>query len=285
MENLVKSNLNWSVKSEKIMTESGLIIPEKICLIREDTNEILGVHGEGYTPFQNSELLELLESVSQKTGLPLHKGGSFGNGKKVYIQLKSDNLIIRNVGGQNDLIEGYVSGINSFDGSTSLSFGTSTKTISCSNTFWGVYKDLESKVRHTKNMGIKIDLICKRIDNVLHDEKIMFDNIVKMSETDISKNLIDNVKKTLFDIDKKVNIQDPKEIEKLSTNIKNKLNKFEYDLNGELNVKGQNLWGLFSGVTKYTTHSISKEDNSERKMFGLYGNRERKIYSDLVELV
>jgi hypothetical protein len=56
-------------------------------------------------------------------------------------------------------------------------------------------------------------------------------------------------------------------------------------LNGELQEKGDNLWGLFSGVTKYTTHSLSKSDNTEKKMFGVYGNREREIFNDLVELV
>ena len=63
---------------------------------------------------------------------------------------------------------------------------------------------------------------------------------------------------------------------------KNKVSRFYIDLNGELQEKGDNLWGLFSGVTKYTTHSMSKNDNSENKMFGLYGNRERAIYNDIV---
>ena len=45
------------------------------------------------------------------------------------------------------------------------------------------------------------------------------------------------------------------------------------------------MWGLFSGVTKYTTHSISRNDNTENKMFGVYGNREKEIFANLVELV
>jgi len=42
---------------------------------------------------------------------------------------------------------------------------------------------------------------------------------------------------------------------------------------------------LFSGVTKYTTHSLSKGDNTEAKMFDVYGEREKHIFQDLVELV
>jgi hypothetical protein len=71
----------------------------------------------------------------------------------------------------------------------------------------------------------------------------------------------------------------------ISTVTRNKLSRFEIDLNGELKEKGDNLWGLFSGVTKYTTHSMKKDDNSENKMFGVYGQRERHIFKELVEMV
>jgi hypothetical protein len=63
------------------------------------------------------------------------------------------------------------------------------------------------------------------------------------------------------------------------------LSRFYIDLNGEINQKGDNLWGLFSGVTKYTTHSLTKGDNTQAKLFGTYGEREREIFTNLVELV
>jgi hypothetical protein len=63
------------------------------------------------------------------------------------------------------------------------------------------------------------------------------------------------------------------------------MSKFYVDLNGEINQKGDNLWGLFSGVTKYTTHGMKKGDNSENKIFGKTGNIERQIFEDLVQMV
>ena len=86
----------------------------------------------------------------------------------------------------------------------------------------------------------------------------------------------------MFNIKHDVDLKDD---EQTSTQLKNKLSRFYIDLNGELQGKGDNLWGLFSGVTKYTTHSLSKSDNTEAKMFDVYGDREKKIFSDLVELV
>lgn len=274
---LDRTGLNWKVRTEGLQTSSGIIIPDKIGIVREDDSTILGIHSNGYVPYQNDQMMELLFKVSQQTGLDVHKGGLFGGGRKVYVQLKSNDLTLGT-----DRIEGYVTGINSFDGSTSLSFGPSSKTISCQNTFFGVYKDLDSKVRHTKNMELKIDDICRQIEGVVQEETNVFGSIVKMSETRFDDVIKDRVIKSLFNIDRNVDIKD---VDSLSTVTQNKLSRFYIDLNGEIQEKGDNIWGLFSGVTKYTTHSIGKGDNSENKMFGTYGNRERHIFKQLVEMV
>jgi len=277
-EILQKTGLDWNVRIEKTFTESGIGL-DRIGLVREDNNTILGVHSEGYVPYQNEQLVDLLQRVSSLTGLEIHRGGEFGGGKKVFIQLKSNDLKLGN-----DRVEGFVTGVNSFDGSTSLAFGNSNVTISCQNTFFSAYRNLE-KIRHTKNMNIRIDEICRGVDVLVQEEQQMFDTIKKMSETRFSEETRDRVIKSLFDIDMDINVRGFHGEDRLSTNVKNKLSRLYIDMNGELQEKGDNVWGLFSGVTKYTTHSLSKNDNTENKMFGLYGNRERKIFNDLSVLV
>jgi len=277
VEILNKANLNWNVKSEKVTTESGITLDGYSALVREDTNTPLSVRSESYYPYQNYELVELLDRVSGLTGLSIHKGGFFGEGQKVFIQLKSNNLKIGN-----DRVEGYLTGINSFDGTTSLAFGPSNITISCQNKFFAAFREMQSKVRHTKNMVVKIDEICKRLEGVLDEEKIVFDNILKLSETRFDDIIKDRVTRELFGINKDIDLKD---MEAISGVTRNKLSRFYVDLNGELQGKGDNLWGLFSGITKYTTHSLTKNDNTEAKMFGVYGKRELSIFNKLTELV
>ena len=281
-----KNKLDWSVRTEPIQTESGITIPNKMSIIREDTNKYLSICSSDYYPYQNEELMNLLEKVSGLTGLDVHTSGFFGDGQKVFIQLKSGNQTIDNVGGKKDIIEGFVTGINSFDGSTSLSFGPSNITISCMNTFYSSYKQLENKIRHTKNMGVRVDEICRSVSGVVEEEKEIFSNIKKLSETRFDDVIKDRVVRSLFRIDKDVNLKDMDSINGIT---RNRLSRFYIDLNGELQEKGDNLWGLFSGVTKYSTHSMTKGDNTEKKMFGLsknsIGSIERQIFSDLVELV
>lgn len=274
---LNQTGLNWTVREESLTTESGIIIPQQKAIIRDDTNTVLSVHGEGYYPYQNHQLIELLDKVSQQVGLPIHKGGMFGDGKKVFIQLKSNDL---NLG--TDRVEGFITGVNSFDGSTSLAFGPSNITISCQNTFFAAFRNMDTKVRHTKNMVMRVDEICRGLERVIEEEAVMFEDIKQMADTKMTKENQEWVSRLLFNIEREVNLNDEKA---LSTVTRNKLSRFEIDLNGELKEKGDSLWGLFSGVTKYTTHSMTKGDNSENKMFGVYGQRERNIFKQLVELV
>jgi len=274
---LNQTNLNWTVREESLTTQSGIIIPKQKAIVRDDTNEVLSIHGEGYYPYQNHQLIELLDKVSQQSGLPIHRGGSFGGGQKVFIQLKSNDLKLGN-----DKIEGYITGINSFDGTTSLAFGPSNITISCQNTFFGAFRSMDTKVRHTKNMIMRVDDICRGLEQVVEEESKMFEDIKILSETRMTKQNEDWVTRTLFNIMREVDMNNE---EQVSSVTRNKLSRFYVDLNGELKEKGDNLWGLFSGVTKYTTHSMNKGDNSENKMFGTFGKREREIFTKLVELV
>ena len=273
-EFLTETNLNWTVSAQELQTSSGIILEKQVAVVRDDTQKVLSVRGKGYELFQNEQLIELLLKVSEKSGLELHKGGYFGDGEKVYIQLKSSNLRLGN-----DTIEGFVTGVNSFDGTTSLAFGHSNITISCQNTFFAAFRGLDSKVRHTKNMVYKIDDILRETDSTLLRERDIFDAIVRLSEVPVTEKAKDMVIRTLFDIKPKIASYD-----EVSTYIKNRLIIYNDDLIGEMKEKNETMWGLFSGMTKYTTHSI-KEDNTEAKLFGIFGERERVVFNKLVEMV
>ena len=56
---LNETNLNWTVKESPIYTkfeDSEIPVPDKKVLLREDTHQILGIHSDGYVPFQNYEM-------------------------------------------------------------------------------------------------------------------------------------------------------------------------------------------------------------------------------------
>ena len=273
---LQTANLDWSVKSERLVTAESNIETKSIAIVRTDTNDILGVHGEGYKPLQNSEMMEILDRISGKMGLPLHRGGYFGEGQKVYIQLKTEELSLGA-----DKVKGFLTCVNSFDGSTSLAFGHSNITISCQNTFFANYREMANKVRHTERMHERIDVICMQIEDVLRAEQKIFQQINRMTEVRIDPKVRDMVLGMMLNLEKEERLAD---LSTLSTRKKNILSDLEVNMAGEISGKGDNLWGLFSGITKYTTHGI-KGDSTENKLFGVYGRREREVFTRLGELV
>lgn len=277
-EILEKTGLNWNVNKQTMMTESGIIIPDKVAIIREDNNSVLGVMGKGYEMFQNHEIAELLYQISTHSGLEIHKGGFFGNGEKVYLQLKSDNLSLNG-----DKVEGFLTGASSHDGGTALAFGNTTITISCMNTFHKAFKSLDSKMKHTQSMRPKLDLILKGIDKLIAEEKQDFNTIKRMSEIDLKPEIAELITRTLFQLSK----EDMVLRDELSTRKKNQLLDFESDFLTETKQKGLNLWGGMSAVTRYTTHTANS--NAERgaynKMFGSVGDKERDIWNILSKQV
>jgi hypothetical protein len=273
---LEQANLNWSVKAERLITAESNLETESVAIVRQDNNAILGVHGDGYHPLQNSEMMEILDRISGKMGLPLHKGGYFGQGQKVYIQLKTQDLSLGR-----DQVKGYLTCVNSFDGSTSLAFGHSNLTISCQNTFFANYREMANKVRHTQRMHERIDIICMQIEDVLRAEQKIFQSIGRMTEVKIDQKVRDMVLGMMLNLDKEERLAD---LSTLSTRKKNILSDLEVNIAGEVQDKGGNLWGLFSGITKYTTHSL-KGDSNENKLFGVYGRREREVFAELSQLV
>lgn len=284
---LEATDLNWSVSTQPIQTASGIIIPNKVAIVRDDIQAILGIHSDGYHPFQNEKLMETVYKISQQTGLQIHKSGLFGVGEKAYIQLKNETFKL----GDCDTIETYFTAVNSFDGSTQFGFGTTEITISCRNTFMGAYRNLDSKMKHTASMQIKLDGILRQIDVMRQEEKDNMKTIEKMANVTMDEETKLLVTKLLFDIPltDKVSFNELTDNKNkvISTRKQNQIIQFENDLRKETNQKGENMWGLFSGMTRFTTHSWGgdKKDSTENKMFGSLGERERKVFNKLAALV
>jgi hypothetical protein len=76
-EILEQTNLNWTVKKEAIQTVSGVEVPGAYAIVREDTNEAFPkTMMDAYQPFQNFELIELLDKVAGDAGVTITRAGS-----------------------------------------------------------------------------------------------------------------------------------------------------------------------------------------------------------------
>lgn len=283
-EILDRFGLRWSVSKQPLMLPDGTETPY-MAVVRDDNNSVFTTCKEGYTPYQNSELAELLVRISDKTGYEIHSGGMFNGGGKVYIQLNTGNEI-KGIGNNRTTVKGFVTGINGHDGTTSLKWGSVNFTICCQNTFAAAKGSLQNTARHTSAIHDRVETSIREIVSVTQVERSIFDTFIKLSEIPVTKDNIKAVVKSVTGVD--VDTPRTKAEEIYSAYSVNRSGELLQSISSELLVKGETLWGLFSGVTHYTSHIMPtpKRDNArlESKYVGNGANIDNNVYEMVTKM-
>lgn len=140
-------------KSPNIHRMNGVDIVSETSFFtwRTDTQKVLGVVGDRYTPVQNIDALSIVEQF------PYHieTAGVLKNGAISFVCMKSDKQII--VKGK-DETEMYLLFVNSFNGTTPISVLFTPIRVVCNNTLTAAIKGATDKYtfRHTQSATAKI---------------------------------------------------------------------------------------------------------------------------------
>ena len=246
-------------------------------IVRDDKQITFSTCKEGYVPFQNSELAEMLIRLSEKTGYDISGGGMFNEGGKLYLQLKSPNKIT-GIGANSDTVNGFLTGINSHDGTTALKFGETNITISCANTFMAACREMKSSLRHTQSIHDRVEAAIREINGIVVSEKSLFDTFIKLAEIPATKQAIARIVKDITEVDTlltKAEIQ-----EKYTTYAVNRSGELLQAIAKEMAQKGNTMWGLMSGVTNYTTHTMPVPKRDNARLESLYTGSGYSINND-----
>ena len=273
---LDKYGLNWTVSKQTLMLPSGGATPY-FGIVRDDKQITFSTCKEGYVPFQNSELAEMLIRLSEKTGYDISGGGMFNDGGKLYLQLKSPNKIT-GIGANNDTVNGFLTGINSHDGTTALKFGETNITISCANTFMAACREMKSSLRHTQSIHDRVEVAIREINGIVVSEKSLFDTFIKLAEIPATKQAIARIVKDITEVDTlltRAEIQ-----EKYTTYAVNRSGELLQAIAKEMAQKGNTMWGLMSGVTNYTTHTMPVPKRDNARLESLYTGSGYSINND-----
>jgi hypothetical protein len=255
-EVLEKTNLNWSVRKEDLITQSGLQTPNA-GVFRNDNDEWLGTVSKKYTPYQNAELITTLVEASDYIGLNIDKGGFLNNGKRVYVQLQLPDEYIGN-----SSVKRYITALNSHNGLSSIAFGSTNTVVKCSNSFLKVYNELE-KFRHTSTANEKVKAAIMEMKNTIIEDNNLMETFKTMSTIDLKDEAMAKVMINCFAVDldadkSKISSRKLKTIQTISNCIET-----------EIKLEGNNLWGLFNGITRYTNHhATSLEKKNDYIMTG-----------------
>jgi len=278
---LDKFGLRWEVSKQPLLLPTG----EEtgfFGIVREDTKDTFSTCKDGYVPFQNSELAELLIRISEKTGYTIHSGGGFNGGGKVYLQLNSGNSIA-SIGKDRTAVKGFVTGINSHDGTTSLKWGNANITISCQNTFMSASKQLTNKARHTASIHNRVEDSIREITGVVQAEQSLFDKFIRLSEVPVTKEHIKKVTEAITGVD--ISLTAAQRVDKYSTYSVNRTEELLNSISREINGKGETLWGLFSGVTHYTSHTLPVPKRENARLESKYTGTGLSIDNNALNMV
>lgn len=222
-------------------------------LLNEKSGEIINTVKGGYHVSQNKDIVELVVQGMQPFGgeLSVQKAGSLHGGRRTYLQLQIDGH--GKVG--NDTVKRYVTIIDSNDGSSGLAVGIGDFTMSCSNQFFHFYKSGQAKFRHTASLEHRVKEIPSLIKMALSESLRMVETYKNFQSTSISRNLAHKMVNHVLGFDKVTS--SIKELNEKSTKSMNAMDTLYDNIEKEMNSKGNNVWGLHSGVTRWTTHEKS----------------------------
>ena len=262
-EILEQSGLNWNVvkkplfyTGEQINTFGVAGVMQKSTpfygIVREDTGEVFTTVSEAYRPTQNHTIIETMQEIAGENNLEIIKAIPLHDGRKIVIQMKKPKghrIIIGE-----EPTEQYIYAINGHDGSSSLKFGFMNKVIFCQNQFAWLSGNAFSGYRHTKSIQDKVEQLPKIINFTDQEERIA--DLQSFSMKNVNSDLINDLVNYLTNTDKLS--------EEIHTRTKNIRIDLEQSIVSELNRIGSTRWGLFNGVTKYTTH----EKSSPKREYG-----------------
>ena len=262
-EILEKYNLNWNVIKEQLMyagectpgANNGLHHTPFYGIVREDTGEVFTTVSKGYQPTQNHTIIETMQEIAGENNLEIVKAIPLNGGRKIVVQMKKPKghrIIIGE-----EPTEQYIYAINGHDSSSSLKFGFMNKVIFCQNQFAWLSNNAFSGYRHTKFIQDKIEQLPKIIN--FTDQKERIADLQNFSEQTANMSLIFDLVDYLIKTDKLANKED------LSSQKRRQCRDLTTCIAAEMDRVSHTKWGMFNGVTKYTTHQKSSPNREYGK--------------------
>lgn len=251
------SFLNWEVQTQKLYNQQGQSLRDYKLLVRSDTGALLNVCKKSYQPTLNLKFKETVEKMSKITGFEFNGFLEAYGGKKVFAYLKSQNQKVAGFDFENYMVIG-----NSHDYSSGFFIATVHEMIRCQNQWSKLKKGALHTIPHTSSSENRISDLVLRFENYMEEISQNKRKLEMWKEIEISPVLRDMMIERVLNID--LGMEDS-----VPTRTQNRLDSLNLAMEKEMKDVGNNLLGLFQGVTYYTTHLL----NQKNKMYGnLIGN-------------
>lgn len=238
--------LNWDVEMKPVAVE-GNELSNYQSIVRNDNRNVLAITKKSYHPATNQRFVEVVSRIHEFTGFEVEGYTVFQQGRKVLAFLKNtERMKIADFDSDNYMVIG-----NSFDCSTGFFTGISHVLLRCTNQFSRM--TVNRSIRHNKQIDVKLDELVRFYKDYMDNQNRLKNTFESWSKISISRGIAETFVDHVLDV--------PKKVSAMKLNNKRSL---WHSINTEISSMGSTAYGLFNGLTHYTTHTLK----SSNKLFG-----------------
>jgi len=272
-------NLNWTVSKRNLQDSFGN--PANIFgVYRDDTQHCFGSCKDEYTPCLNSTMGTFALAIADalKVDPSNFTSRQFDNGAVRILTIETREHVI---GGakRGDKVGEYLMIVDSYDKSRSFGISFGHIFLSCTNGMTRLDKKGYISLRHSGDLNQKIKEAASGLRHIKKASEMMLMNYEKMMLKEADKKVLDLAWKHAVDLRplEYANIQE------LGKQRREAAERFSAALSTEIGNKGNNYFGVFSGVTRYTTEETDrKPERMKAKYQGRLARTDLRMYNDLV---
>ena len=258
MKTDLQPKLNWDIRLEPVILNKSFDTGKK-AIIRNDTNQLLSIVGKHYEPVTNSQLMHFTDALTKSGEFELKGFDELNDGKIVMAFLKNTNPNLKINGCSN---EEYMFVGNSFDGTKRFHIGTASNLIRCSNQWSATLKVFNKK--HTSYMDINDTIAQDIIRNYKAKKGTLYESFDGMESVRVDESVITRLIKEVH----LMLATDSKLIKQKDWKTSPSMVTLHKSIDREMKDLGNNAFGLFNGVTWYTTHEMRTADSVNSQING-----------------
>ena len=260
--------LNWDIRTEAVTINDNYDTGKK-ALIRNDNNRLLSIVGKDYCPVSNAQLMNFTDALTKTGEFELKGFDELNDGKTIlaYLQNNNPNLKINGCSMKEFMFVG-----NTHDGTKALTIGTSNTLIRCSNQFSSTLKVFRKK--HTSPFefsSIEVEDIIKTYKMRKSQVYGAFDG---MDSIRVDQEVINRL---VMDIHKMLDT-DSSLLKKQNWGWSPSMKVLRQSIDKEMKDLGNNAFGLFNGVTWYTSHEMRNAESDFGRISGTANLINQKAY-------
>jgi phage/plasmid-like protein (TIGR03299 family) len=257
----ITNDLNWSVSHRPLFYQrangSTAEWPDRVAVVRDDTERCLGSVSSDYETLQNADLLKLVNPLVEEGLLTISNMGYLNHGARVFAQAQL-NQEYKVIG---EDYKGYVTLLNGHVGNCSVAIGSTMTRVICGNTFTSAYSDISEKYRHSAGVTGRVLESSYVINYVNGAMGTYAEYMEKLAGEKCTAAQFRNYLEVVYN----------KDIGKMRDSFVDQLNNLFY--NGKGN-EGKTYHDAFAAVTEYASN-YSRKSISGRFLYSQFGQGAR----------